>query len=282
MVKKIAAEVEVKTLEVPGARIHYEVRGSGPVMLCIPGGPADARAFEEIAGELVPYYTVVTYDPRGLSRSPLTGPFDDERAIEINADDAHRLISAVTHGKAYVLASSGGAVISLELARRHPDQIATLVAHEVPCAAVMLDPARARKEFIDITDTYKMAGLGAAFPKFMAQTRIQGGLPPAEQGEPTPEQREATAMMQKNMDFWFGHTMRAIGLYEPDFEVLKNCSCRVVSGVGEESRGEYAHDGGLGLARLLGSEPVGFPGAHGGFESHAPGFAKKLRDVFEG
>ncbi|HXI95527.1 MAG TPA: alpha/beta hydrolase [Candidatus Acidoferrum sp.] len=279
--KKTAAEVKVKVLEAPGATIHYEVQGSGPVLLCIPGGPADARAFEKIADELVRDYTVVTYDPRGLSRSPLTGPFDDERAIEINADDAHRLISAVTGGKAYVFASSGGAVISLELAKRHPEQVATLVAHEIPCAAVMTDPARARKEFIDITDTYKAAGLGAAFPKFMAQTRIQGGPPPAPQGEPAPEQREAMAMMQKNMDFWFGHTMRAIGLYEPDFAALKSCSCRVVSGVGEESRGEYAHDGGLGLARMLGSEPVEFPGAHGGFESHAPGFAKKLREVFE-
>ena len=279
--EKTAAQVNVKMLEAPGATIHYEVQGSGPVLLCIPGGPADARAFEKLAYELVPDYTVVTYDPRGLSRSSLTGPFDDERAIEINADDAHRLISAVTGGKAYVLASSGGAVISLELAKRHPEQIATLVSHETPCAGVMPDPVDARKEFIDITDTYKAAGLGAAFPKFMAQTRIQGGPPPASQGEPSPEQREAMAMMQKNMDFWFGHTMRAIGLYEPDFAALKSCSCRIVSGVGEESRGEYAHDGGLGLARMLGNEPVEFPGAHGGFESHAPGFAKKLREVFE-
>jgi pimeloyl-ACP methyl ester carboxylesterase len=121
------------------------------------------RAFERITGELAPYYTVVTYDPRGLSRSPLTGPFDDERAIEINADDAYRLISAVTDSKAYVLASSGGAVISLEVAKRHPERIATLVAHEIPCAAVMPDPTRACEEVTDITDTYKMAGLGAAF-----------------------------------------------------------------------------------------------------------------------
>ena len=278
----MGAEVEVKTLEVPGANIHYEVRGSGPIVLCIPGGPADARAFERIAGELAPYYTVITYDPRGLSRSPLTGTFDDERAIEINADDAHRLISAVSDGKANVLASSGGAVISLDLATRHPEQIATLLAHEIPSAAVQPDPERTRIEFKDITDTYKAAGLGAAFPKFMAQTRIQGGPPPAPEGEPTPEQEEAMAGFQKNMDFWFGHTMRAIGLYEPDFAALKNCSCRIVSGIGEESRGEYAHDGGEGLARMLGNEPVEFPGAHGGFESDAPDFAKRLRKVFEG
>ena len=277
---KLASKVEVRTLKVPGASIYYEVRGSGPVLLLVPGGPADAGVFRKIAGELAPYYTVVTYDPRGLSHSPLEGPFEDERAIEINADDAHRLVSAVTNEKANVFANSGGAVISLEFAKRYPEQIATLVEHETPAAVVLPDPARAREEMIDIVETYKRAGLGAAFPKFMAHVRIPGG-PPVPQGEPSPEQLEGMATMQRNMEFWFGHTMRAIGLYEPDFEVLKRASGRIVSGVGTESRGELAHEGGLGLAKLLGTEVVVFPGAHGGFESHAPEFANKLREVLE-
>ena len=271
----------MKTLKVPGATLHYEVEGSGPVLLTIPGGPADASVFGRLAGELAPYYTVVRYDPRGLSHSPLEGPFDDSRAIEINADDAHRLISEVTGEKAYVLSSSGGAVISLEFARCHPDQIKTLVAHETPAAAVVPDPARAREDIIEIVETYRTLGLGAAFPKFMAHTRIQGGAPPAAEVEPTPEQVEQAAMFQRNMDFWFGHTMRAIGLYEPDFEALRRAPCRIVSGVGEQSRGEIAHEGGLELARRLGSEPAFFPGAHGGFESHAKEFAVRLREVFE-
>jgi len=271
----------MKTLKVPGATLHYEVQGSGPVLLTIPGGPADASVFGHLAGELAPYFTVVRYDPRGLSHSPLEGPFDDARAIEVNADDAHRLISEVTGEKAYVLSSSGGAVISLELARCHPDQINMLVAHETPAAAVLPDPARARADIIDIVETYKTSGLGAAFPKFMAHTRIQGGAPPAAEGEPTPEQLEQAAMFQRNMDFWFGHTMRAIGLYEPDFEALRSAPCRIVSGVGEQSRGEIAHEGGLELARRLGNEPAFFPRAHGGFESHAKQFAVRLREVFE-
>ena len=88
-------------------------------------------------------------------------------------------------------------------------------------------------------------------------------------------------MMQRNMDFWFGHTMRAIGLYEPDIEALKSCSCTIVSGVGDESTGQIAHEGGLRLAQLLGTEAAAFPGGHGGFESHAPEFAKRLREVLE-
>lgn len=134
---------------------------------------------------------------------------------------------------------------------------------------------------IDVTDTYKTDGLGAAFPKFAAHIGIRGG-PPPQQGDPTPEQLEAMAMFQRNMEFWFGHTMRAISLYEPDVTALKKASCRIVSGVGDESRGELAHEGGLGLAKLIGCEMAVFPGGHGGFESHAPAFAAKLREVLEG
>lgn len=277
--EKLASNADAKTLKVPGASLYYEVRGSGPVLLMIPGGPADSGAFGKIAGVLAPYYTVVTFDPRGLSRSPLDGPFEDQRAVETNADDAHQLISAVTREKAYVFGSSGGAVISLDLAKRYPEQLAALIAHETPAAAVLPAPERARAEMIDIVETYKAAGLGAAFPKFMAHVRMPGGPPPAPEGQPTPEQLEAMAVMQRNMEFWFGHTFRAIGLYEPDFAALKKCPCRIISGVGDESRGELAHEGGLGLAKKLGNEAAVFPGGHGGFESHAPEFAIKLREA---
>jgi pimeloyl-ACP methyl ester carboxylesterase len=76
-----------ETLKVPGASLYYEVRGSGPVLLMMPGGPADATAFRTIASQLATHYPVVTYDPRGLSRSKLEGPLDEARIVEVFADD---------------------------------------------------------------------------------------------------------------------------------------------------------------------------------------------------
>jgi pimeloyl-ACP methyl ester carboxylesterase len=271
--------VEVESLKVPGANIYYEVRGSGPVLLMMPGGPADAGAFRRIAGYLESDFTVVTYDPRGLSHSTLDTPVNDERIVQIFADDAHRLLSATGKEPAFVFASSGGATIALELAARHPEQVRTLVAHEPPSPVLLPDPARARADMEDIVETYRSAGIGPAMQKFMVQTRIRSGPPPPPPGEPTPEMREGMAQMQRNMDFWLGHYFRAIGEYEPDFDALKSGSTRIVPGVGDASRGELAHQGGLGLAERLGTEAVVFPGAHGGFESHAPEFATKLREV---
>jgi pimeloyl-ACP methyl ester carboxylesterase len=273
--------VPMKTslLKVPGASIYYEVRGSGPVLLMMPGGPADAGAFRRIAGYLQSDYTVVTYDPRGLSHSPLDGPIQDERIVQTAADDAHRLLAVTTKEPAFVFASSGGAVIALELADRHPEQIRTLVPHEPPAPALLPDPARERAAMEEIVQTYRTAGVGPAMGKFMVQTRIRTGPPPPPAGEPTAEMREGMVQMQRNMDFWLGHSFMAIANYEPDFTALKAGRVRIVPGVGAESPGELANDGGLALATRLGVDAVVFPGAHGGFESHAPEFAVKLREV---
>jgi pimeloyl-ACP methyl ester carboxylesterase len=69
------------TLKVPGATLHYEVCGTGPTLLLIPGGPADAGGCAPIRNVLCDRYTVVTYDPRGLSRSPLDGEPRTRRSI---------------------------------------------------------------------------------------------------------------------------------------------------------------------------------------------------------
>lgn len=278
----LTAPTKTEFLQVPGARIYYEIRGSGPVLLMMPGGPADAGAFRNIAGYLMSDYTVVTYDPRGLSHSKLEAPVDDERIVQIFADDAHQLLNATANAPAFVFGSSGGATIALELAACHPDEIRILVAHEPPSPVLLPDPERARADMEDIVQTYQSAGIGPTMQKFMAQTRIRGGPPPEPPGDPTPEVREAMAQMQRNMDFWFRHYFRAVGIYEPDFEALRSGPVRIVPGVGDESRGELAHQGGLGLAARLGTEAVVFPGAHGGFDTHAAEFATRLKKVLQG
>ena len=88
--------------------------------------------------------------------------------------------------------------------------------------------------------------------------------------------------MMANMDLFFGPYMLAIARYEPDFAALKNATCRIVAAVGDQSRGELAHDGGLGLAKRIGAKAVEFPGDHGGFTGRAAEFAVRLREVLEG
>ncbi|HYS98334.1 MAG TPA: alpha/beta hydrolase [Candidatus Dormibacteraeota bacterium] len=269
-------------LQVPGASLYYEVRGSGPVLLMMPGGPADATTFRQIENDLASRYTVVTYDPRGLSHSKLEGALDDARMVQIFADDVHRLLAKLTDGKARVFASSGGAVIALELAVRHPEQLEMVIAHEPPSPSLVPNSAKVRAAMEDVSDTHTKEGLWPAMNKFMVLVGIEGGPPPASEGEPAPEQLQAMAQMQRNMDFFFGRYIRNIARYQPDFAALKSCPCRIAAAVGEESGGQLAHEGGLGLATRLGMDAIVFPGDHGGFTGRPVEFSAKLLQVLKG
>ena len=61
----------MSTLKVPGAQLSYEVEGSGPLLILIPGAAGVGEVFHQVARELSAHHHVVTYDRRGFSRSQL-------------------------------------------------------------------------------------------------------------------------------------------------------------------------------------------------------------------
>ena len=281
-----------ETLDVPGATLYYEVRGSGPVLLMMPGGPADATTFRRIENDLAKRFTVVTYDPRTYSRSVLKEPVDDDRMVEVFADDVHRLLKKVSGDafsksqpgaegqKSCIFASSGGATIALELIARHPDQIETIICHEPPSPALMPNKAETRRGMEHVCETCETAGLFPAMQEFMTLVGVQGGPPQGDGHEPTAEEKEQQARMMANMSYFFGRYIRNIARYEPDLDAVAKARCRVVGAIGEESNdGQLACVGGKRLAQIVGSKPAVFPGDHGGFDSKPTEFAAKLLEV---
>ena len=263
------------TLKVPGATLYYEVCGTGPVLLLIPGGPADAGAFAPIKGELSNRYTVVTYDPRGLSRSPFDGEPQDTTALTF-ADDAHRLLAAIGNEPAYVLGSSGGALVGLELVSRHPEQVRALVAHEPPLTQLLDDADEHARSAREVHDTYLSEGIGPAMGKFLASAGLDQD-PPQPPADQTPEMAEAMARMQGNFNFFLVHMLLPFGDYTPDVSRLRSLPITVA--VGEASEGQLAYRTAVALAERLGKEPAVFPGGHGGFNSHPEAFAGRLDEV---
>jgi pimeloyl-ACP methyl ester carboxylesterase len=269
-------------LKVPGASLYYEMRGSGPVLLMIPGGPTDANIFAGLAPRLSDSYTVVTYDPRGLSRSKLYVVPEDHRIVEIMADDAHRLLTAVGSEPAFVFGNSGGALIALELVTHHSQQVQTLVAHEPPAAALLPDGPAVLTAMQEVYDTYRSLGIGPAMQKFLAVAGLAGDQPPSEsglQGEPDPKMLEAMRGMQRNLEFFLAHYLRPVTGYRPNIAALLTGLTRVVAAVGEESAGQLAYRGGVELAEQLGTEVMVFPGDHSGFVTHSDEFAAKLHKM---
>ncbi|MGH3257546.1 MAG: alpha/beta fold hydrolase [Streptosporangiaceae bacterium] len=155
--------MKTQTLQVPGASLYYEVRGAGPVLLMIPGGPMDADGFKDLADRLSDDYTVVTYDCRGNSRSPMQGSWDDLTA-GLFAGDARRLLDAVGADQADVLGSSGGATYALDLVARYPGRVRTLVAHEPPVSELLPDAARYHALNELVGETYRSEGTFARRP----------------------------------------------------------------------------------------------------------------------
>ncbi len=79
---------------------------------------------------------------------------------------------------------------------------------------------------------------------------------------------------------WFLHEMRGTVGFRPDPDALG--AVDVVVGIGEESAGEICDRTSRALARLLGVEPVLFPGGHIGFAEDPAAFVPRLREVLGG
>lgn len=289
--------MKTDALKVPGATLHYEVRGAGPVLLLICGGVYDAAGYAALAGQLADRYTVVSYDRRGNSRSPLDGP-PEQQSIEVHGDDAHRVLAAVgvaADEPAYVFGNSSGAMIGLELAARHPGQVRALVAHEPPLFEMLPDRDHWRDVIRNVRDTFAKEGAEAAGQVLTAgfemnsgparddaaadeQQRVPGGGQ-GPQGEPEPEMLEMMARLARNMEFFIGYEVPPFATYVPDVAALLASSVRVVAAVGEASEGEPPYRGALAVAEQLGIGHVVFPGDHGGFGARPVAFAAKLHEV---
>ena len=282
-------EPKTHTLDVPGATLTYDVReaestSTEPVLLMV-GSPMDASGFTTLAGHF-PDRTVVTYDPRGVGRSPqadgLTAATPDE-----HAEDLHRLISELQTGPVDIFASSGGAVNGLALVTQHPEDVATLVAHEPPLATVLPDREETLAATEDIHETYECDGLGPAMAKFLALIRVRGPIPsdftnrapdPADAALPTEDDGSRDHPL-------LGPHMVYVTRYEPAFDHLRDASTRIVVAGGVESEDTFPYRAALALAEQLGTKAVIFPGDHGGFhdqgdpDAFAVTLHRVLRDV---
>src|SRR5690606_11396205 len=67
--RKPMSERERGYAEVNGARLYYEVAGSGPALVLIHAGIADCRMWDEQFAALAARYRVVRYDQRGYGQS---------------------------------------------------------------------------------------------------------------------------------------------------------------------------------------------------------------------
>jgi pimeloyl-ACP methyl ester carboxylesterase len=109
-----------------GTRLHYELLGEGPPLLCLPGGPGRSGAYLEDLGGLAGTRTLVRLDARATGRSevpadPATLRFD-ALARDVEAVREHLGAQSLD-----VLGHSAGALVAQVWAGEHPKRVRSLV-----------------------------------------------------------------------------------------------------------------------------------------------------------
>ena len=277
------------TLDVPGARLAYDVREpdtpSDRRPLFIFGSPMGASGFEQLVGHFTDR-TIITYDPRGMERS-IREP-GSELTAEVHADDYHRVVEAAGLGPVDAFGSSGGGMCGLYWVVAHPEDVRTFVSHEPPVITLLEDGQMAIKVQADIVATYQREGFGPAMAKFIQLVTHQGLLPDDYLDRPAPDPAQfglPTEDDGSRDDLLLSGNL-AMPPFEPDAKALRASSVRIVPAIGALGEGGLARRGGEAIARLLGVEPVILPGDHGGFaanewspDNDPAAFAAKLREV---
>ena len=122
------------TVHANGMDFYCEMMGQGPTVVLVPPGSNDCGEYEHMMEYLADEFTVLTFDPRGGSRSP--DPHPRPVTPELFSDDIAALVQAIPLEQpisAFGVSSGGQAVLAL--AKFHPDITRNGVVHEAALQA---------------------------------------------------------------------------------------------------------------------------------------------------
>ena len=260
-------------IEVNGAKIYHEVRGSGPSVLFIAGATGDGGHFRRVAELLSDEFTVVTYDRRANSRSPRPDGWESA-STEEQSDDAAGLIEALGIAPAAVFGNSAGAIIGLDLLIRRPELVRGAILHEPPMTAGMSDP----EEVMGAIQRVVEGGMQDGGPRGGCESffRFVAGDEVFENLDPQLRER-----MLANGETFFGPEMGVFESYRPDEAALEAIEVPVRVMVGTESAPFFAEVA-RWLADRMNVETEELPGAHTPYFDRPQQMAETLRPLLRG
>lgn len=152
----------VRLIEVNGATLGFRQAGTGDPLLLLMGrdGTMSLWQYDLVQALVDAGFRVTMYDHRGVGYS--TDPQSEPLTMQLMADDAAALISALGLGRPTIVGWSMGGEIALALATRHPGTARALVlsgadagsphyiAGDPAAAAVLADPNADPGEFLGL------------------------------------------------------------------------------------------------------------------------------------
>ncbi|WP_374201733.1 alpha/beta fold hydrolase [Blastococcus sp. KM273129] len=114
----------METVEVHGLRLAYRRTGHGPAVVFVHGGAEDGRAWTPQLDALSREFTVIAWDEPGAGRSE---DMPDQFGLSDYADCLAGMIRALGVSPTSLVGLSWGTTVILELYRRHPAVIRSMV-----------------------------------------------------------------------------------------------------------------------------------------------------------
>jgi len=113
-------------LETSVGPLYFEVDGEGPPIVFVSGWAMSCECWRPLVKLLRRKHRCVIYDQRGVARSQ---PASVNANFEIrdHAEDLHTILGAAGVFDALIVAHDLGAMLAAELARKHPQDVASLV-----------------------------------------------------------------------------------------------------------------------------------------------------------
>jgi pimeloyl-ACP methyl ester carboxylesterase len=130
------------TVEGAGVELAYAERGAGPAVLLVHGPASDALALAPVAEALAPQARAIAYDRRGYGSSGAPEPYEGT-TVEEQAEDAAALLRRLEAAPAVVAGEGLGALIALDLMKRHAGLVRGAVLADPPLFAFVPDATAA-------------------------------------------------------------------------------------------------------------------------------------------
>ncbi|UOX88390.1 alpha/beta hydrolase [Amycolatopsis sp. FBCC-B4732] len=267
-------QVEQLEVECDGALLYVESRGQGTPVLLIQGGISEAGATEQLATALADRFCVISYDRRGLSRST-TSSESDPVTMARHAADAGAVLAASTSEPTHVVGASIGALIGLHLVALEPHRVATLVAHEPPMSAVVLDPVR--EAALDQVAATAQEDVLAAIRQMGSLTGARDSM--EDGARPAPPAGDLMANLQHFFERDFPAVRRSALVAEDLADSAK--STNIILTGGDLSRGQWEYRCAEQFASDLGVPFAELPGGHNGLVSHPTATAAAITRILD-
>jgi proline iminopeptidase len=109
-----------------GLRLAYRVLGTGPELICLPGGPMRTAGYLGDLGGLSQRYRLIIPDPRGTGQSAVPADLTTCRC-DRQVDDVEALRAHLGLDQMDLLGHSASANLAIRYAERHPDLVRRLL-----------------------------------------------------------------------------------------------------------------------------------------------------------